>query len=310
MSKLSQFHFVEISFSSEKRMSSTLSYQKVALILSCNYSGENRLYGCVNDGLHIKDFLINKRGFEPSNVTTVFDKQMTLKGMWSALDNFSAKSHAIAVSGKIPAMVLYYSGHGIRLPAKKGATEDADGDECLVPYDFQSGKFVVDDELFSRFIKRIHPKTQLFLFSDCCYSGTNFDLAYNDRSRKYRNNDVMADIVGLSGCRDDQTSAEIGGAGVATDRFLSVIGPAVNTMRKFREQMGDVGISGHPQNPQVSVSKASLVDANLFPWLVQNTGGTQLPNNTLKKEVNKFKRSLFFRKLGEAVQQLFRNASK
>ena len=80
-----------------------VSYQKIGLIFSCNYYGQNRLKGCVNDGLNIKKFLIEKRGFDAGNVTTLFDANMTSSNMWKYLENLVSQTNAIVKEGKIPA---------------------------------------------------------------------------------------------------------------------------------------------------------------------------------------------------------------
>lgn len=248
----------------------TPAYQKLALILACNYYGNNRLYGCINDANNIKDFLIKRRGFLEENITLVYNEKMTAKNIWRALDRFREEMTVIAENGDTPAGFLYFSGHGVLLDPSLGTGGgDTFGNQALVPYDFTKADFIVDDDLFSNFIALLPEETELFIFTDCCNSGSNFDLAFTDGEEKAKENLVDAHVIHLGASRDDQTAAEVKGAGVATTRFLEIMGPETDTVEKLRREMADVSIAGHPQHPQVSVSYYSLYEQRLFSWLIE-----------------------------------------
>lgn len=280
---------------------STPSYQKLALIFASDYYGSNQLYGCINDANDIKKFLLEKRGFTAGNITTVYDKQMTYNGMTKALATLVKQTEALAVKGVTPAVFLYYSGHGMRLAPARDATEDKDGDEVLIPYDFTRGKFLLDDDLNKDFLKKLHPSTQLFIFTDCCNSGTNFDLEYTDAQKQTGSGKIQAKVIHLSGSRDDQTSAEVGGHGIATARFLEVISPKVEDMDTFRAAMADVSIPAHLQNPQVSTSDSALYDGKVFPWLVRDVKSKQYS----AKEVRGATRKHLLKSVGALVKAFF-----
>ena len=284
---------------------STPTYQKIAVIFGCNYYGQQALQGAINDANEIKKFLLQNRGFQESNVLTVYDKKMTRNNMFKTLEELAAQTHVIAERSVTPAVFLYYSGHGTQVPDTKNIEEDGKS-EALVPYDFEKVPLVLDHELFDRFIKKLHPTTELFLFTDTCNSGTNFNLAYNGMSKAYTDNEVEAEIIGLSGSSDPQTSAEVSGRGLATVRFIEVMEDSakIAALKDFRRAMADVSIPGHVQTPQVSVSKQSLLNDRLFTWLLQDTGEAQLSQRKLRQLTKRQRRSRFFEQLGQSIRQL------
>jgi hypothetical protein len=284
----------------------TSTRQKIAVILSCDYYGRNELHGCVNDGNDIKKFLIKERGFKASNVTTVYNNEMTVKGIWVALKEMVDQSHAISKLDQIPTMFLYYSGHGLLVPNNNGDEED-NADSAIVPWDHEKNGFIIDDQLYNRFITKLHPSTELFIFPDCCYSGSNFDLKYRSITQRADVANLETKIIQLSGCRDDQTSAEVGGHGLATSAFLKLM-RAVRSpypLKVFKRDIGDVSTPGHPQHPQVSFSRADMRNDDLFDWVVENIGGQQESGRVIKKMARRCARENFGKRLGIALKYLF-----
>ena len=256
-------------------------YQKFALIWGCNYPGTPiPLSGCINDAQKIKSFLVTNRGFLVQNITTLYDRVMTKARMLASLDQIVLKATVVAATGQIPAVFVMYSGHGSRVAqngnrrdlARVYGADDIDGDECLIPYDYQTAGFLLDDELSVRFVQRLPAKAQVFILTDSCNSGTNFDLPYQSVSLVNKSTTVSARIVHLAACRDMELALEVNSAGVTTTRFLQIIGPRVAKLSDFRKAMGDLSMQGNPQHPQVSVSHKLMThrNATLFPWLLRN----------------------------------------
>ena len=260
---------------------------RFALLMCCDYPGTPvRLTGCVNDGNNVYNLLTRKRGFHPSNVTRLYDRSMTRGNMIYQLNMFAAKTRVIGNRGQTPQCVLYYSGHGIRVPLSykgKGIKvselfernanrflEDADGNEALVPYDYRRNGLLLDDTLFSTFIKNLHPSTELFIMTDCCNSGSNFDLKYQNLVDMYANNNVEPKIIQLAGCQDDQYAMEVNGQGVLTSRFVNIMNTNPNQITNIDSLMNafkDLSMFGNVQHPQVSLSNVSMLNSNLFSWL-------------------------------------------
>jgi hypothetical protein len=68
-------------------------------------------------------------------------------------------------------LVFQFAGHGTQVPDVDG-DDDGDGkDEALVPVDYASGAFVVDDDL-RNVIGGLPKGVNLTCFIDCCHSGT------------------------------------------------------------------------------------------------------------------------------------------
>eukprot|EP00798_Chlamydomonas_sp_ICE-L_P000120 gene120-biopygen3427 len=105
------------------------------------------------------------------------------------------------------------SGHGTKLAGF--LRHELDGfDECLVPSDF---RLIPDDYIAKVLSTSIHERVIVFV-ADCCHSGTISDLPFtwtdliNERSAPLVENKNEHGrgqrILAISGCRDDQTSAD------------------------------------------------------------------------------------------------------
>lgn len=266
-----------------------MSYTKIALIMACNYPGTSfSLDGCIKDAERIKSFLIDKLGFNPLNVKLLYDRRMTRQNMIAEIETLAAKSRTIAEKGQIPAIFLYYSGHGTQTNSRRGVSgfNDKDGNEALVPYDYISKGLLIDDVLNQSFIKRVHPTSQIFIMTDCCNSATNFDLKYEGVTQMYSSPDVPAKIVQLAGCRDNQYSFEDNRGGYCTTRFVEIFPTGrIKTTEDLRREFSEIKAYGSKQNPQVSVSNSLLINSNLFEWLF--TGKTVNKNEVKTSTLNK-----------------------
>ena len=87
-------------------------------------------------------------------------------------------------------------------------------DEILIPVDYNKGNIIKDDEL-NNIISKIPQKCKIFGLFDCCNSGSILDLKYkfkNIKSNSIENNSNNLinhnNICMISGCRDNQTSAD------------------------------------------------------------------------------------------------------
>jgi Caspase domain len=257
-------------------------YHKFALFLASNYPGTTfSLGGCLLDAEKVRSWLVTRRGF--SSVATLYNQAMTKAAVFAALDDMVTRSHAVAASGQIPAFFLGYSGHGTRVwNANTRAFEgrqvtppnglnDSDGDEAIVPQDVSRSGLILDDDLNTRLVQRLHPSTQLFVLTDCCNSGSNLDLSYQGLSKIESAGDASASIIHLAASRDSQLAAETStGGGRATARFLQVMASPPTTVSGLTSALGDLSSARNQQQPQLSVSKAKMVQGNLFPWLVSN----------------------------------------
>jgi hypothetical protein len=103
-------------------------------------------------------------------------------------------------------LVVFYTGHGACLADKNGDEEDGK-DEAMV---FDRG-YVLDDTL-AEFLCRVrgacvgaNPTARTILLSDCCHSGTIWDIPQNNPAKLAN---FPKGCVSLSAARDDQTAKQ------------------------------------------------------------------------------------------------------
>ena len=119
-------------------------------------------------------------------------------------------------------VVFMYSGHGDQVRDRTG--EEIDGlCETILPLDHARAGPIVDKELHQLLIRPLGPGTRLFALCDSCHSGTVLDLPYafvpesqqttwnsspwQAASRVFKGTSGGSAVC-ISGCRDDQTSAD------------------------------------------------------------------------------------------------------
>lgn len=200
-----------------------------ALLIGLNYPGsECELKGCVNDVMNVKDFLIKDQLFDEDKVRMVCDTDSvtapccTRAGILAELRRLATQTHEEDLDG----VWIHYSGHGTGM--QDCNNDETDGqDEAIYTSDEET---ITDDEL-GDIVKTFNPRTRLTCVFDCCFSGTMLDLTYRWTSEKdtCQEAGVCSDrrILMLSGCRDDQTSADTNWdrspAGALTSRLLDTL---------------------------------------------------------------------------------------
>ncbi len=206
----------------------TTTSKKYALVIGINYTGTNfSLSGCINDANNIKNQL-NEWGFETTLMT-----DNTGGNLYPTMANILSQitSHISRLSsGDI--LVIYYSGHGSRVTDNNG-DEISGLDSCIVPINVSSVGYIVDDEIRTKLTAAV-PGSNIFAAFDSCNSGSVCDLRYCYFDTSYRGsleqsitslsntdfisrtnyitntkyNDTSANIISLSGSRDDELSFE------------------------------------------------------------------------------------------------------
>lgn len=236
--------------------------QKAALLVGINYVGTNsELRGCENDVFNSKKILIEKYGFKEKDIVVLVqsgNEQPTRANILKYLDKLVEKSNKGCSS-----LWFHYAGHGIYINDKNKDEKDFK-DECIVSSD---ERLITDDEFRQRFTTRINKNTKLFCLMDCCHSGTIMDLRYKYRSANTKsviqnNINTNANIIALSGCRDDQTSADAwmkgNWVGALTTCFLDTLKDTnykpslLNMVEKTRELLRK---NRFTQIPQLTASR-------------------------------------------------------
>lgn len=100
---------------------------------------------------------------------------------------------------------VYYTGHGTQVADKSG--DEKDGmDEVMV---FDDG-YILDDDLAKLLKQTCKGKARVLLLSDCCRSGTIWDIPEDVKEAERT---FPANIVAISSSSDAQTSKQAGGLG-------------------------------------------------------------------------------------------------
>lgn len=217
------------------------------------------LRGCVNDVRQMRDVLIELYNFPKDGISVLTDLDSTKAAMQKALE----KLVAAARSGDV--LFVHYSGHGSNVPDKSGDEADF-RDEILCPTDLDWKDPLLDDWLRSLF-DTVAEGVNLTVVMDCCHSGTNtraimpldskapmqrflpcpLDLLAVESGRALRGalrstrktgpsqatapdvKDVDLPEILITGCRDDQTSAD---AFIEGDYHGALTHSLVSTIRR------------------------------------------------------------------------------
>ena len=153
----------------------TANAQNQALLIGIgNYPYVSKLKGQKNDVDSMYNLLINKEGFQDSEIITLLDEQATYAGIVHAFQRLKNETQAG------DRVVFYFSGHGIQIDDANG--DEADGkDETLIAYDasysghpkvpFGSAlNLITDDQLKIWFDGMADRRVEVIV--DACYSGT------------------------------------------------------------------------------------------------------------------------------------------
>ncbi len=123
------------------------------------------LAGARNDVLIIRELLVQKYGFQPSNIRIMLDQEATRAQIISAIEQLADSAAPDDI------VFIHYSGHGSQAPDDTG--DEPDGfDETIVPHDARTPGVadITDDEL-NRLVGRIEAQS-IVVILDSCHSGT------------------------------------------------------------------------------------------------------------------------------------------
>ncbi|NER83048.1 MAG: caspase family protein [Leptolyngbya sp. SIO1D8] len=138
---------------------------------------------CVRDAQSTYHLLINAFGFDPSQVFYYTDRQASRDNILRSLRYITANGEAGDVA------CFYYSGHGARIPAKRGKADCDKYLEAIVP---ASGDWITDWELF-RLAQDLEPSAVNFtVVLDSCHSG---GLHETDQLQKCRSGLFSEELI-------------------------------------------------------------------------------------------------------------------
>ena len=236
-------------------------FNKNALLIGCNYIGtQYELSGCINDVENIQNKLRSQYGF--NNILIMSDntsKKPTKVNILDEIKNLLTNAN----SGDI--LFLAFSGHGTSIKDTSG--DEKDGlDEMFVPLDFIC---ISDDEIKKFINNNLKKDVTLFALFDCCHSGTILDLRYqyfdsenyDNSTENTKETETIGNIIMISGCKDNQTSADAyinsKYQGAMTWAFLDTVNKNPNLSWKdlITNMRTSLKTSKYEQIPQLSSGK-------------------------------------------------------
>lgn len=184
---------------------------KRALLIGINYVGTNaELNGCWNDANDMYSYLLS-HGYKPRDMIKMTDERHNKKtSLLPTRDNIlnNLKS-MVDLTETDDTLFLHISGHGGEVRDNNG--DEVDGKDSVV-YACDD-KTILDDELRKLTIDSMALGSKLRVVIDACHSGTAMDCRYRLRSggrfiRENKSQKRSVNVVMISGCTDDSTSAD------------------------------------------------------------------------------------------------------
>jgi hypothetical protein len=219
--------------------------KKIALLIGINYEDDAqlRLRGCINDTEIIKNILITRFNYKPTDIIILTDNtnvKPTKNNIRSTLNNIINRIR----NENITEFFISFSGHGTN-QYDRNSDENDNYDEALVPLDCKKNGIILDDELHEKYLRRLPKNVNVFALMDCCHSGTILDLQYKYKHNggAFNNGSFIVDqrktlsskIIKISGCRDSQYSMDAFISGRFCGAMTSSFENTVNTSRDCRE---------------------------------------------------------------------------
>lgn len=184
-----------------------------ALLFGLNYAHckEGKLNGCINDVKQMQDKIQSLYAHECDITVYTDDNDLvntSYNGIIKNLYNLAIQSY----KDKLDFVWIHYSGHGSYQRDTSGDELDY-MDEGLVPSDYEH-KGLLCDDILNHIIGCFNPATKILFICDSCHSGSilDFKFGWNINTRQSnienKNCDVTAKAILISGCMDNQTSAD------------------------------------------------------------------------------------------------------
>jgi hypothetical protein len=146
-----------------------------ALCVGINAYAGQPLAGCLADVESWRSAL-GRAGFA---VTRLLDQEATRANITDQLKRMIAESRAGDV------IVFQYAGHGTQMPDLNHDETESGQDQAIVPFDYQTGAFLLDDDL-GEIYAGVPAGVNLTCFMDCCHSGDNRRLFIADGDQRQR----------------------------------------------------------------------------------------------------------------------------
>ncbi|KAI8866006.1 hypothetical protein GQ42DRAFT_165770 [Ramicandelaber brevisporus] len=269
---------------------SDLSGSRKAVLIGINYPDSDApLQGCWNDVANMKEYITENWGFTEENTLVLTDEQDPGSELFPTRANILAAMQWL-IEGAEPnsSLWLSFSGHGLQEQDQAGGDEADGQDEAIAPVDYETAGTIVDDEMNRILVQQLPQGARLTVIFDCCHSGSALDLpllydATGHRIKKQkkegdvvvshdeqneRKKGTTADVIFISGCQDNQTSADtenklVGKTGALSFALLKTLQETegeisyIDLLAAVREHMKETDETQVPQ-----LSSAHKMDMN------------------------------------------------
>jgi len=166
--------------------------KKRAVLIGINYAGSSaELYGCHNDVLNMKKYIMDVHGFAEENIDLLMDDGAHTN---PTKDNIIDAFKKLAGTSE-PGDVVYvqFSGHGGKVK-DDDKNEEIDGyDETLYPVDYNNIGIIRDDDILTTLVLPMAKDVFATCLMDCCHSGTVLDLPHVFKADDLQNEEVDED---------------------------------------------------------------------------------------------------------------------
>ena len=237
-----------------------------ALLVGINYTGTpQQLYGCINDINNMGSYLQKVRKYNSFIVMT--DMSPIKPTRSNIIAGFAALLKGSVAGDEL---WFHYSGHGV-LTRDTSGDEESGADSCICPLDFMRSGYITDDIIRNNLAALVPKGVRLYIVLDACHSGTGCDLRYKYDDSSYltnklatlpakyittdwslqqtnyefkRYNKTTGEVFCISGCQDEQTSADafLGGqaSGVVTYLLLNCLNNNLGSTYKWKHLLKDI----------------------------------------------------------------------
>jgi hypothetical protein len=219
------------------------------------------LRGCVNDTKNMSSTLKECLNFKDSDITILQDSEATKENIYKNIDSLIKKSQ----DGECDYIVIHLAAHGSQIPDISQDETDDLKDEIFTTYNLnaEEGNWslgtVIDDDDFGKKLSAIPEKCLCEVYLDTCHSGTGLRLLSLDEIPRYipppteintkltnplvethglpdtlKEEGMPPNIVLMSGCQSDQTSAD---AKIENDYNGAFTWNLCNELRKSNNQL-------------------------------------------------------------------------
>lgn len=233
-----------------------------ALIIGCDYSNdkEKNLDGCVTDAYSIKEMLVGRFDFMPSNVSLLADDLIRKDCPMPTLENIKKELNSIISKTKKKNSFIYIHFSGL-------GDLDVKNHEAWLPYDYKNHGLFSSNEFKKSFLNQLGEKTTCLIVSDTSSYNNFLDLgfAYNPNTKKWKNTPIVnskAKIILINGIEVTENN-ENKVNGVMTYCMSRLMVPKNNLLKIVDDATKQCKKLKLPQVPFISTNLKDLTTRNL-----------------------------------------------